>query len=219
MNKTCLKNGDNAAFGQLSTADQIAGNYDYVRSVVLKYNREHGLVLTTEDCHDVASDVVRKALENESSYDSSLSAVKTYLFSCAHNAAVNAIKRKCVYSRRNIPLYTGTDEDGLRLRQEVASRSVSEDFADYYLTGNEERDDAYRRERVREHVVSMMPMRDQLVLYKLADGLSYKEIARDMEVKDTSVGKMVYDARRRARRMLDDTGYLDDDSVDFKYGL
>ena len=109
--------------------------------------------------------------------------VRAWLYRVTHNEAVDHIRR----------------ESRLRLLHE-------REAADPAVSGREERDaalsDAEKRALVLEHVRALHPREQQVLLLRLDDGLSYREIGEITGRSEGNVGNILHHAVRKLSRRL-----------------
>ena len=199
-----------------SIVDQIASNYGFVLDSVVNYNRKHGGVLTADECFDAAGEAVTKALAKADRYDPSLAPLKAFLWTIARNEAVNAIVAKCALSKRFVPLYLKNRDSGCEyLNPAVEGLEDYSTGSGRSLDEREDEQEALRRERVRACAVAKLGLRDQFILHSIEDGRPYDDIAADLGIENGVLRKAVHDARKRAKAILSQSDYLDNDLIDF----
>jgi RNA polymerase sigma-70 factor (ECF subfamily) len=133
-----------------------------------------------EDASDIVQDVFEKLWKNRKKVETDK--VKPWLFTCAHNAMINFIKKK---SR-------------MTYSDEITSREVQESHAN-----------SYEMQEVIERALSQLPpVQKSIILLRDLEGYNYKEIGEILELSEAQVKVYLFRARNKIKKQLKDLTIL-----------
>lgn len=146
-------------------------------------------VLNSEDAaRDVVQDTFIRLHGNLEKINARGVSLKGWLYRTAHNAAVDHIRRE---SRR-------------RLLHERQSRQ-----ADLFLPDQEARRECEeRRELVMQHLHTLRPKEREVLVLRLQEGMSYKEIAAILKRSEGYVGTLIHNATKKLAQSLRQAGVV-----------
>ena len=140
----------------------------------LKYLRN------SEDASDIVQDVFEKLWKNRKKIEPKK--VKSWLFTCAHNAMINFIKKK---SRM-----TYSDEMTDSMTQESHEKSFE------------------MKEVIENALCQLPPVQKSIVLLRDLEGYNYKEIGEILELTEAQVKVYLFRARKKIKKQLKDLTIL-----------
>jgi RNA polymerase sigma-70 factor (ECF subfamily) len=133
-----------------------------------------------DDASDIVQDVFEKLWKNRKKVE--VEKVKSWLFTCAHNAMINYIKKK---SRM-----TYSDQITSNETQESHSKS-------------------YEMKEVIEKTLSQLPpVQKSIILLRDLEGYNYKEIGEILELSEAQVKVYLFRARNKIKKQLKDLTIL-----------
>lgn len=197
----------------VSPVDIVAANYGFVHNYVLKFNRQHGNFLCEDDCHDVASSIIEKILLKIDEFDPAKGPMRPWISKIAHNETVNAFLAIWKMTGVKVPFdfRCVDDEEGFFINPEVEEKEGHDFDPEARINASESILEAQRRERVRAKAISKLSIRDQQIMQMVIDHVSYADMANVLGVDVKSVGKLVFDAKKRVKMMLRQSDFLDND--------
>lgn len=188
--------------GEAEMSDQdmvravLAGDAHAYRGLVEKYQQRvyhvvFGMVRNREDARDLTQEAFIKAFRNLEGFRQD-SRFYTWLYRIAMNVTIDFTRR-----RARAPVGAGAEED-------VAVRDADRGIADA------RRDDSPRKQLERKELhgaileaIGQLPEgHRQAILLREVEGLSYKEIADVLEIKEGTVMSRLFYARRKLQEML-----------------
>lgn len=133
-----------------------------------------------EDASDIVQDVFEKLWKNRKKVDPAKA--KSWLFTCAHNAMINMIKKnsKLTY------VESVTSED--------ASRSHSRQYE--------------MREVIEKSLSILPPVQKSIILLRDLEGYNYKEIGEILDLSEAQVKVYLFRARNKIKKQLKDLTIL-----------
>lgn len=157
----------------------------------LVYNYVFYRILHKEDTEDLVSQIFLKVVRNWDRYDAGKSSVKTWVMTIAETALID------FYRRRRVNVSLDDEESGV-------AETLGVDFeAEYDRITDERRKAAYR-------ALCALPDRDRLFLYqKYFMGMTNREIARRLNMNESTVGAVMARARAKLKVTLTDAGFGD----------
>ena len=133
-----------------------------------------------EDASDIVQDVFEKLWKNRKKVETEK--VKPWLFTCAHNAMNNFMKKK---SR-------------MTYSDEIASTGVQESHAK-----------SYEMQEVIEKTLSQLPpVQKSIILLRDLEGYNYKEIGEILDLSEAQVKVYLFRARNKIKKQLKDLTIL-----------
>ena len=165
--------------------------------------------LTYDDCQEILATVTLNALEAAGTYNPSRGGMRTWLSNIAHNEMVNLLRQKNFFSRNGVQYMDESDEDGMfddGIRQ-MHYRLDEDESRSTGVFGKEATREALLRLELVADAISSLSKKDQSVIFMLREGLSGKEIADALGVKETAQRKHAFDMRGRLRKRLDERHY------------
>jgi len=140
---------------------------------------------------DAAQDVVQEAFirlhENREKVMARAVPLKGWLFRTAHNAAVDYIRK----------------ESRLRLLHERQSRQV-----EIQHDGKDADDPAERQALVLGHLNALKPKEREVLVLRLQEGMSYRDIANVLKRSEGYVGTLIHTATRKLSQSLRQAGVV-----------
>ena len=188
----------------------IADSQQQLRNDIKSLNyTKFGNHLTHEDCREILGTVTLKALEAAGTYDPKRSGMRKWLKTIAHNEMVNLLRQKNFFYKNGIQYMDESDEDGMfddGIRQ-MHYRLDEDESRSTGVFGKEATREALLRLELVTDAISSLSKKDQSVIFMLREGLSGKEIADALGVKETAQRKHAFDMRERLRKRLDARHY------------
>ncbi|MDA0791749.1 MAG: sigma-70 family RNA polymerase sigma factor [Proteobacteria bacterium] len=145
-----------------------------------------------EDVEDTLQQAFTEALASETEKGVSIDSPKAYLFRVARNIALNKKKRQRIVFMENV----GIVDDSIVSRWQ----DVSGDLGDVQ----------YSRDKLgalSDAVAALPPQCRRVFIMQRVNGLSYKEIAAQLDISTSTVEKHLEKALRRCTEYLDSMGY------------
>lgn len=134
----------------------------------------------TDDASDIVQDVFEKLWKNRKKVE--IEKVKSWLFTCAHNAMINYIKKK---SR-------------MTYSDQITSNETQESHSK-----------AYEMKEVIEKTLSQLPpVQKSIILLRDLEGYNYKEIGEILELSEAQVKVYLFRARNKIKKQLKDLTIL-----------
>lgn len=134
----------------------------------------------SEDASDIVQDVFEKLWKNRKKVE--FEKAKSWLFTCAHNAMINFIKKK---SR-------------MTYSDEIVSHEVTESHAK-----------SYEMQEVIEKTLSQLPpVQKSIILLRDLEGYNYKEIGEILDLTEAQVKVYLFRARKKIKKQLKDLTIL-----------
>lgn len=163
-----------------SLSDEITGVMQTYEEALLRYAT--GILRSPDTARDVVQEAFIKYLRYRESHDTPIDNVSAWLYRVTHNLALDHIrKHKRVFEM---------DED--------QERSLSADGAD-----PAEITDRREATKVAWQCLDVLTDRErQIVLLKVMDERSYKEIAQIMDLTSTNVGFILHTAMKKLAKAL-----------------
>ncbi len=175
-----------------------AGDATAYRGLVEKYQQRiyhviYGMVRNQEDARDLTQDTFVKAFRNLEGFRED-ARFYTWVYRIAMNLTIDFTRR-----RARAPVSAGAEAD-------VAERDADRGIEDT------RRDDSPRKQLERKQlhtaildaIESLPEVHRQVVLLREVEGLSYKEIAEVLEIKEGTVMSRLFYARRKLQEQLAD---------------
>lgn len=135
----------------------------------------------SEDASDIVQDVFEKLWKNRKKVEPEK--VKSWLFTCAHNAMINFMKKK--------------------------SRITYSDDMSQSEEGQESHSKSYEMKEVIEKVLSQLPpVQKSIILLRDLEGYNYKEIGEILELSEAQVKVYLFRARNKIKKQLKDLTIL-----------
>jgi len=129
-----------------------------------------------EDASDIVQDVYEKLWKNRKKVE--LEKAKPWLFTCAHNALINLIKKN---SR-------------LTYVDEVVSQDTTESVSRQYEMN----------EVIEKSLSTLPPVQKSIILLRDLEGYNYKEIGEILELSEAQVKVYLFRARNKIKKQLKD---------------
>jgi RNA polymerase sigma factor (sigma-70 family) len=174
--------GEHPAQGTLS----LEAVMEQYQSALLRYATR---VLNS---HDAAQDVVQEAFIRLHAHWDSVSArspeMKSWLFRTTHNAAVDHIRKE---SRRRL-LHDRQSKQGFVFMPSAEERGQTEE----------------RQNLVMEHLNTLKPKEREVLVLRLQEGMSYKEIAGVLQRSEGYVGTLLHTATKKLTQSLRQAGVV-----------
>ena len=134
----------------------------------------------TEDASDIVQDVFEKLWKNRKKVEPAK--VKPWLFTCAHNAMINMIKKK---SRM-------TYSDNLVVHETQESHAESFEM----------------KEIIEKSLSQLPPVQKSIILLRDLEGYNYKEIGEILDLSEAQVKVYLFRARNKIKKQLKDLTLL-----------
>ncbi|MEN9304728.1 MAG: hypothetical protein RL264_3157 [Bacteroidota bacterium] len=129
-----------------------------------------------EEAEDIVQDVFEKLWVNREKIE--VEKVKSWLFTCAHNAMINWINKKArlsVMENESLPVQSSTDRM------------------------------AFESEQVIDHIVGILPpLQRSILLLRDLEGYAYDEIGEMLHISESQVKVYLFRARMKIKRQLTD---------------
>lgn len=136
----------------------------------------------TDDASDIVQDVFEKLWKNRKKVEPVK--VKPWLFTCAHNAMINLIKKKSkmtyVDSMPNVSRETEPSHEENYEMKEVIEKTLSQ----------------------------LPPVQKSIILLRDLEGYNYKEIGEILELSEAQVKVYLFRARNKIKKQLKDLTIL-----------
>lgn len=134
----------------------------------------------TDDASDIVQDVFEKLWKNRKKVEPTK--VKPWLFTCAHNAMINFIKKK---SRL-------TYVDNMTSTEEAESHVRTYEM----------------KEIIEKSLAQLPPIQKSIILLRDLEGYNYKEIGEILELSEAQVKVYLFRARNKIKKQLKDLTIL-----------
>ena len=156
------------------------------------YSMVYGMVRNREDARDITQDAFVKAYRKLDSFRTE-SSFYTWLYKIAMNLAIDFLRKR---KRRG----TGEFDEG------IAARDAGGDISDIHHAESPRR--VVERKQLYSAIMDALQKlpedQRQVILLRELEGLSYKEIADVMGVKEGTVMSRLFYARKKLQKMLAD---------------
>lgn len=133
-----------------------------------------------DDASDIVQDVFEKLWKNRKKVEPAK--VKPWLFTCAHNAMINFIKKK----------------SKMTYVEDVVTTSVQESQAKSFEM----------REVIEKCLSQLPPVQKSIILLRDLEGYNYKEIGEILELSEAQVKVYLFRARNKIKKQLKDLTIL-----------
>lgn len=133
-----------------------------------------------EDASDIVQDVFEKLWKNRKKVEPEK--VKSWLFTCAHNAMINLIKKKSRMS------YVDT----------ITTPEVQQSHSQSYEM----------KEVIEKSLSQLPPVQKSIILLRDLEGYNYKEIGEILELSEAQVKVYLFRARNKIKKQLKDLTIL-----------
>lgn len=130
----------------------------------------------TEDASDIVQDVFEKLWNNRKKVE--IDKAKPWLFTCAHNAMINLIKKN----------------SKLSYVDQIISNDYSESHANRYEMS----------EIIERSLALLPPVQKSIILLRDLEGYNYKEIGEILELSEAQVKVYLFRARNKIKKQLKD---------------
>ena len=135
----------------------------------------------SEDASDIVQDVFEKLWKNRKKVEPAK--VKSWLFTCAHNAMINFMKKK--------------------------SRMTYSDDMSQTEEGEDSHSRAYEmKEIIEKSLAQLPPVQKSIILLRDLEGYNYKEIGEILELTEAQVKVYLFRARNKIKKQLKDLTIL-----------
>lgn len=134
----------------------------------------------TADASDIVQDVFEKLWKNRKKVE--VEKAKSWLFTCAHNALINLIKKNSRMS----------------YREEI----VSQDVATSHSHNLE------MKEVIDKSLAHLPPLQKSIILLRDLEGYNYKEIGEMLDLSEAQVKVYLFRARNKVKKQLKDLTIL-----------
>jgi RNA polymerase sigma factor (sigma-70 family) len=158
----------------------IEGAFEHYYPAVFRYFRFHGA--DTETANDLASSTFEKALEHFSGFDPRKAQIQTWLFSIAHNLAINHWKAEANHqaiSLEELEIPTPFDP----LPEEVLVRSQDQ-------------------QEILDAVQTLDPRSVDILAFKFGGRLTNRQIAELVNISAANAGIILYRSLIKVRQAL-----------------
>jgi RNA polymerase sigma factor (sigma-70 family) len=136
----------------------------------------------TDDASDIVQDVFEKLWKNRKKVEPAK--VKSWLFTCAHNAMINMIKKKSKMTY--VEEYSGS------------TQRVQESHLHSYEM----------KEVIEKSLSQLPPVQKSIILLRDLEGYNYKEIGEILELSEAQVKVYLFRARNKIKKQLKDLTIL-----------
>lgn len=133
-----------------------------------------------EDASDIVQDVFEKLWKNRKKIE--VEKAKAWLFTCAHNALINLIKKNS--------------------RMSYQEKMVSQDVSPSHSH------DLEMKEVVEKSLALLPPLQKSIILLRDLEGYNYKEIGEMLELSEAQVKVYLFRARNKVKKQLKDLTIL-----------
>lgn len=179
-----------------------AGDATAYRGLVEKYQQRiyhviYGMVRNQEDARDLTQDAFIKAFRSLDRFRED-SRFYTWLYRIAMNVTIDFTRR-----RARAPVSSGADED-VAVRD--ADRGIEDTRRDESPGRQLERKQLHTA--ILDAIETLPETHRQVILLREVEGLSYKEIAEILEIKEGTVMSRLFYARKKLQEML--SGHADE---------
>jgi RNA polymerase sigma-70 factor (ECF subfamily) len=147
------------------------------------------LVNSPATAQDVVQNVFIKLFKNWDGHSQPSKSIKSWLFRVTHNEAVDLIRRE---SRLTLLHKQHAEEQEIR-RSKGKSGGMNDDD---------------RKAAVLQHLKTLHPREQQVILLRLEQGLSYKEIAAITGHNESYVGNILHHSIRKLSTVLQQEGVI-----------
>lgn len=172
------------------------GDATAYRGLVEKYQQRiyhviYGMVRNREDARDLTQDTFVKAFRNLDGFRAD-ARFYTWLYRIAMNVTIDFTRR-----RARAPVATGAEED-------VGERDANRGIADRTRDDNPVRDLERKQlhTAILDAIGALPESHRQVVLLREVEGLSYKEIADVLDIKEGTVMSRLFYARKKLQEAL-----------------
>lgn len=135
---------------------------------------------STEDANDIVQDVFEKLWKNRKKVV--FEKAKSWLFTCAHNALINLIKKNSRITYQGETVTSGVSE--------CHSRTLE------------------MKEVVEKSLALLPPVQKSIILLRDMEGYNYKEIGEILELSEAQVKVYLFRARNKIKKQLKDLTIL-----------
>jgi RNA polymerase sigma factor (sigma-70 family) len=135
---------------------------------------------SAEDADDIVQDVFEKLWKNRKKIE--VEKAKAWLFTCAHNALINLIKKNS--------------------RMSYTENNTSKDTAECHSREME------MKEVIEKSLAMLPPVQKSIVLLRDLEGYNYKEIGDMLELSEAQVKVYLFRARNKIKKQLNDLTVL-----------
>ena len=134
----------------------------------------------TDDASDIVQDVFEKLWKNRKKVDSDK--VKPWLFTCAHNAMINFMKK----------------HKRMKYVDEVQNSGVEASHGKNYEM----------KEVIEKALAQLPPVQKSIILLRDLEGYNYKEIGEMLDLSESQVKVYLFRARNKIKKQLKDLTIL-----------
>ena len=193
------------------TMKMIADSQKQLKEDIKFLNVKYGSQLTKEDRDEILSIVSLKALEAAKTYNPKLSKMRTWLSSIARNEIVTYLRQRYQVAKFSVRYIDESDDDG-RYNESLRQMHYALDEEERKTVGvfgkEADRQTLLQTECLTDAILSLSD-RDQAVIFMLRQGLSGRQMADALGIKETAQRKLVFDMRGRLRKCLADKHFAD----------